>query len=332
MKKKIIITVAVLFVLNLVLTLGGNAFACAQFDGLIKETDDYLIHDSLVKTINTEKTLTEPELTDEFISNKIHMYINGYALGTPFVAAHYGVFDDNGRLICETDDTIYLIESKYPDSETEHRVYLCKVINNSEVYDFMQSCLDYSNDEVPTVLSIARKGMECYVTEMIFSHTMNGEEKEEKFRYNGEIEDGFETVTASDNIKLFSPVGNRPEYVGYEAVFYDACTALFARNNEEYKAFTDGITFKEESTEEKHFNRLFLFGGDSTKHITQTITDKGGKNYHIVSVYSFNLRDFFLSYVLMLYAFTILAAGFILILCSVSDHKKNNKRKKSKEE
>lgn len=321
MKKIITVTLIILIVFNLTVTLVVNALACSQFDKQITDANDIMVT-AISKTVTDKDIDCEPELIEQYQLNRLSYYLNGYAYTVPFTAIQYGLYDSDGNLICESNDELFTFE--IVKDEKSKLTYVCKVLNKEDVYDFLAENRDVEENESPSITKISRKGLECYIMEMDIHDIQTDENIGPTYTFNGKIPDEFETVERSDGINFLGPIGNRPENCGYYDSFLEKFVALSERNYSLYSNDKKNLELSENITRSKmdRYNYLFFLGDDSTKEIVQTIYGSDGEEYHLVSVYSFNIADFFLAYAFIFYLITAVPAGVILGIIYAKGKKK----------
>lgn len=324
MKKKHILIAVIIMAVIILGAVIASAIVCSGFDKQITNTNTVLL-DIISKQVSGNKQDADPEFSEEYFKNRLHFYINGYSFGSPFVATHHGLFDEENRLICESDDSLFVIE-KDEKSEADRRVYFCTVKNKDDFYNYLESCRDYTGEETYSNYSIARKGFECYITSLTCSYTEGNKSLEAEYIYDGAIEPGFETVVPGDNITILQPIENRPEFIGYTSYFLTGYKSLMERNNKKYYEITNNIQFSEGRSDSKDYNYFGLFGTDSTRETIQTVYGNDGKEYHLISVNSFNMGAFFLFAIVafVVIALIVSATTFTIIKVVKTKRKKTD--------
>ncbi len=236
MKKTIAIVAVILVIFNFVATIGANFYACVTFDEQITTQNSSMVN-MLAKTVTSENSRVTPELEKDYVNNKLHFYLNGYSMSTPYTASHYAVYDSKNNLICETDDNILIIESN-AKSDEPGSTRVCTVKNKDEVYDFINSYMSKYSDVAPSVLSTARKDLECYITEMNLEYSENGESKNTTYKFEGKIEPDFEKVKRTETNVLLMAIGLKPEFPGYSNIIKPIYIKLCERNEKRFDECT----------------------------------------------------------------------------------------------
>lgn len=313
MKKRLIKAIFTLVVVDLLLILVANISLCLFFDKQLREQDNEAYNQII-------KTLTKPvdknlNLTAEYEKqqqlNKLRFFVNGYQGTAIFTPGCFGLYDcKTGDTICESNESLIQVISDKRKGENDGAVYFCSILNQEEVSEFL---LKHKNDDV-SVKSVSKKNLDCYITEIIASNMENGDIIEEKYVFEFENPE-YETLIASENVRLFAPMNNSPEALGYNGNFYKYYTSTDARNKVRFdeinKAGPNTIDLNEESVIKWFY---FSPNGDSYRTHTQKIYAPDGNVYNYVSAFSFNVRELTLNVVLVLIALSVVIAAVIFII------------------
>lgn len=318
MKKRMMKLLVKLVIVDFVLTIIANLIACIYMNGCIRDVEN-LMYDRATKTlsdVNMGNTIAPPGLEAEEKENELHFYVNVFAVSAPFIATKYGIYEsETGKLICESDDEQFLIESDRRNSTDGSGIrYFCKVKNKSEVNALLASYKTQSESYGMVVNEISRKDLDCYITNMTVYDVVDSEEKEETFTYEVN-EPGYETVTASDDLHLMDALGSSGDLLGYSEKVKNRFQSLSERNLAHYdrvKAHMSFADYSEEGTENQYF--YFAPNSDSIQYSARTIYGADGKEYRLFSCFTFNVREITLRYVIGFYIVTFLLAAVVFAI------------------